>query len=175
MIQLPLVRIATDGCWIWTRLYLVTSKFHTMKSVLLSISILLFCTTLFSQSTDKEGVKAACQDYIDAFYLGDTLALKRSFSPHLNKFGYWKDDKSGEYAFEGYMTYEQALTYSRNVGESKKYPSPNAPKEIEILDVMNHIACAKITAWWGVDYIQLSHSENTWTIQQVIWEGPLEK
>ncbi len=129
----------------------------------------------FGQESPKDAVRKACQDYIDAFYLGDTLAVTRTFSPHLNKFGYWKDDKTKEYVFEGYMTYEQAFAYAKNISETKKYPGPKAPKEIVVLDVMNHIACAKIVAWWGVDYLQLSHSDGVWTIQQVIWEGPLEK
>jgi len=46
---------------------------------------------------------------------------------------------------------------------------------VEVLDVMNTIASAKVTAWWGTDYILLAKDNGKWMIEQVIWEGPLDK
>ena len=73
------------------------------------------------------------------------------------------------------MTFEEAKNYALNVLEKEKFPPKTAPKKVEILDQMNHIASAKVTAWWGVDYILLSKSNGKWMIEQVLWEGPLEK
>ena len=42
-------------------------------------------------------------------------------------------------------------------------------------DIMNSIAAAKVTAWWGVDYILLSKQKEQWMIEQVLWEGPLQQ
>ncbi|NNK81307.1 MAG: hypothetical protein HKO93_07400, partial [Flavobacteriales bacterium] len=53
------------------------------------------------------------------------------------------------------------------------FPDDAAPMEVEVLDVMNHIAAAKVTAWWGYDYILLSKEGDKWMIEQVLWEGPL--
>ena len=50
----------------------------------------------------------------------------------------------------------------------------NAPKKVEILDISNTIASAKVTAWWGIDYMLLSKRGDKWMIEQVIWEGPLD-
>jgi hypothetical protein len=55
----------------------------------------------------EDGIYSVCQDYIDAFYLGDTLAVKRIFSEHLNKFGYSMNDETLLQEFKGYMTCEQ--------------------------------------------------------------------
>ena len=51
----------------------------------------------------------------------------------------------------------------------------NKIRNAEILDIGNHIASAKITAAWGVDYVLLSKEEGKWMIEQVIWEGPYIK
>lgn len=71
------------------------------------------------------------------------------------------------------MTWRQAIDYAKGVFEKKNFAKPEAPKKVEILDVLNSIASAKVTAWWGIDYILLSKQNNEWIIEQVIWEGPL--
>jgi hypothetical protein len=39
----------------------------------------------------------------------------------------------------------------------------------------NTIASAKVTAWWGIDYVLLSKQGDKWIIEQVLWEGPPAK
>ncbi|MFT4665894.1 MAG: hypothetical protein ACI8YQ_000945 [Polaribacter sp.] len=48
-------------------------------------------------------------------------------------------------------------------------------KKVEVLDVENNIASAKVTAFWGIDYMLLSKVGDKWMIEEVLWEGPLEK
>lgn len=142
-----------------------------------TITIIL-CVIAFNlsqaQTSDKAGVEKACMNYIEGFYEGDTAKLKESLQPSLNKFGFWKN-KDGNYDQQDYMTFERALAYATNVKEKKQFAKPDAPKVVEILDVGNSIAAAKVTAWWGIDYILLSKRGDKWMIEQVIWEGPLEK
>lgn len=114
-------------------------------------------------------------DYIEGFYEGDTTKLIRSLKPALFKFGYWKNNTSGKYAPDGNMTYREALDYAKRVFEKKNFPKADAPRKVEVLDVMNTIAAAKVTAWWGVDYILLAKQDDRWIIEQVLWEGPLQK
>jgi hypothetical protein len=73
------------------------------------------------------------------------------------------------------MTYREALNYAKNVSEKKNFAKADAPKKVEVLDIMNTIAAAKVTAWWGVDYILLAKQDDKWIIEQVLWEGPLQK
>ena len=142
-----------------------------------SITILL-CVLAFNlsqaQTSDKAGVEKACMNYIEGFYEGDTAKLEESLQPSLNKFGFWKN-KDGNYDQQDYMSFEKALAYATNVKEKKQFAKPDAPKVVEVLDVGNSIAAAKVTAWWGIDYILLSKRGDKWMIEQVIWEGPLEK
>lgn len=141
--------------------------------------LLLFCmltyTSIAQKSEDKKGVETACYNYIDGFYQGDTTKLEAALSPTLYKMGYWKDDKEGAYRHAGHMSYDKAMTYAKNVLKEKKFPKKDAPRHVEILNMGNHIAAAKITAWWGIDYALLSKSSGKWMIEQVLWEGPLDK
>ena len=130
-------------------------------------------STKLNSTTDEKLIEQVCLSYLEGYYEGDTLKLIESIQPRLHKFGFWKND-SGSYELEGYVTFEKAKNYARNVKEKENYAQENATKKVEVLDIMNHIACAKITAWWGIDYALLSKSEDKWMIEQVIWEGPLE-
>jgi hypothetical protein len=72
------------------------------------------------------------------------------------------------------MTWQQAIDFAKRVFEKKHFAKADAPKKVEVLDIMNTIAAAKVTAWWGVDYILLAKHEDKWMIDQVLWEGPLK-
>lgn len=141
--------------------------------------IILLCLLTFNlnqaQTSSKEGIEKACMNYLEGFYEGNQDKLKESLQPSLNKFGFWKDKDSDDYRQVNHMSFEAALAFAENVKEKKEFPANDAPKKIEILDISNTIASAKVTAWWGIDYILLSKRGDKWMIEQVIWEGPLEK
>jgi hypothetical protein len=143
-----------------------------MKRIL---PLLVFCllAKLSPAQDAKQQVERACLDYIEGFYEGDTSKLARSLKPSLYKFGYWKNKQTGNYDPDGQMTYQQAIDYAKKVFEKKNFAKADAPKKVEILDVMNSVAAAKVTAWWGIDYILLAKQNGVWKIEQVLWEGPL--
>lgn len=145
-----------------------------MKKVISIFLFVIFAKFTTAQNA-KEDITKACLNYIEGFYEGDTAKLIQSLKPSLFKFGYWKDKKSGKYAPDGNMTYRQALDYAKEVFTKKQFAKSGAPKKVEVLDIQNTIASAKVTAWWGVDYILLAKQEDKWRIEQVLWEGPLEK
>jgi len=67
------------------------------------------------------------------------------------------------------------LDYATKVFAKKSFPKADAPRKVEVLNIGNSIAAAKVTAWWGIDYILLSKQNDVWMIEEVLWEGPLEK
>ena len=139
------------------------------------VLVFIGVTCFANAQSDKEKIERACLDYVEGFYQGDTTKLVRSLKPTLYKFGYWKNKETGKYAPDGQMTYQQAIDYAKRVFDKKNFAKEGSPKKVEILDVMNTIAAAKVTAWWGVDYILLAKQDEKWMIDQVIWEGPLQK
>ena len=148
-----------------------------MKKVLLLIIGLALVGHLHGQqsNTEEAKVKAACMDYIEGFYEGDQDKLKRSLSPNLLKFGYMKRRGTEEFASAGQMTFEEALAYAKGVKEKQRFPKPDAPRGVEIYDVGDQIASAKVTAWWGFDYMLLAKKDGKWMIEQVLWQGPLKR
>lgn len=145
-----------------------------MKKIITTILLCLIIKFATAQDA-RTKVESACMDYIEGFYEGDTSKLIRSIKPGLYKFGYWKNKNTGKYESEGQMTFQQAIDYAKRVMAKKNFAKADAPKKVQVLDVMNSIAVAKVTAWWGVDYIMLSKQDDKWRIEQVLWEGPLEK
>ncbi|HEX5651784.1 MAG TPA: nuclear transport factor 2 family protein [Chitinophagaceae bacterium] len=145
-----------------------------MKKISLFLLLSLVLLSVSAQDA-KQKIEKACLDYIEGFYEGDTSKLIRSLRPSLFKFGYWKNKTSGQYEPEGNMSYRQAIDYAKRVLEKKNFAKAGSPKKVEVLDIMQSIAAAKVTAWWGVDYILLAKQGDEWKIDQVLWEGPLEK
>ena len=139
----------------------------------LTFVLVLFACTAFAQATSNDGVRAAVLDYVEGFYEGDTVKLKRSVSATLYKYGYWRDNKTNKYGGEQ-MTFRAAVDYSKGVMAKKRFAKPDAPKTIVILDEEEQVAAAKLTAWWGIDYLLLAKHDGKWMIEQVLWQGPLE-
>ena len=79
------------------------------------------------------------------------------------------------YEADGQMTFRQAIKYAENVKAKNNFAKADSPKRVEVLDVLDQIAAAKVTAWWGWDYVLLSKQTDRWIIEQVLWQGPLKK
>ena len=141
----------------------------------LIVLLLAFIAVNYLSAQEKEKVERACRNYIEGFYEGDTTKLIASLKPSLHKLGYWKNKNTGVYDFDGQMTYRGAMDYAKDVMTKKNFAKPDAPKKVEVLDVGNTIASAKVTAWWGIDYVLLSKQGDKWIIEQVLWEGPPAK
>ena len=137
--------------------------------------LLAFIAVNYLSAQEKEKVERACLNYIKGFYEGDTTKLIASLNPSLHKLGYWKNKNTGVYDSDGQMTYREALDYAKNVMAKKNFAKPDAPKKVEVFEIGNTIASAKVTAWWGIDYVLLSKQGDKWIIEQVLWEGPPAK
>ncbi|MBK6814340.1 MAG: nuclear transport factor 2 family protein [Saprospiraceae bacterium] len=147
-----------------------------MKKILALLICLNLGWKIQGQETkDHEGVTKALLNYVEGFYEGDTLKLIQCLKPSLHKIGYWKNKKTGEYDYEGQMTYVQAIEFARNVMIKKSFAKQDAPKKVIVLDIQEKTAAGKVYAWWGIDYVLLSKDNDKWMIEQVLWEGPPAK
>jgi hypothetical protein len=142
-----------------------------MKTLLLAATLVL-PTSLVGQSTpDSAGVRQAVLDYVEGFYEGDTTRLARGLLPQLNKYGYYIPRGDSVYTGEA-MSYAEAIQYANGV-KARNQPAPaTAPKKIVIFDVQDQTASAKLTAWWGTDYLLLAKYNGQWKIVQVLWQSP---
>ena len=138
---------------------------------LIIVTAFFCCFSFVSYSQDKAAIKRAALDYIEGFYEGDTMKIKRSLHPDLSKYGYRIDKKTKEYIGRQ-MTYERALNFARDVAKDPRWAAPEgAVKKVKILDVQDKIASVKLTAYWGIDYVLLAKLDGRWMIKKVLWQS----
>ncbi|MGH9887509.1 MAG: nuclear transport factor 2 family protein [bacterium] len=124
-----------------------------------------------ASAQEQEAVRRAALDYLEGFYEGDTAKLVRALRPEMFKYGFWKEKDSTRYSAEK-MTYDEAIAYARRFKASKRTTPATAPREVQLFDVQNQTASAKVRAWWGTDYLLLGKYDGRWMISHILWQGP---
>jgi hypothetical protein len=138
------------------------------------IACLLVSTACLAQS-DKDAVASAVNDYIDAFYYGDSIKLHRSIWPAVQKYGYSRPKDSAAYTGMA-MSWQQMNNYiSRVKARNDSAAANKQPRKVEVLDVQDQTAAAKCYAWWGTDYLLLGKHDGKWVITHVLWQSPPKK
>lgn len=145
-----------------------------MKKNLLCLFIIA-CSYLCQAQPAKEEVSNAVKDYVDAFYYGDTTRIHRSISADVVKYGYYIPKAKTIYEGEP-MSFKEMIDYAIAVNKRGARPDTDQfPKKIEVFDVQDQTASAKLTAWWGTDYILLAKLDGRWMITHVLWQSPPPK
>lgn len=124
-----------------------------------------------ADSTELAAVRRAALDYVEGFYEGDSTKLARSVRPDIYKYGFWRAADSTRYAGEQ-MKYPEFFAYAARV-RARNRPAPaTAPKDVVVYEVQNQTAAAKVTAFWGTDYMLLGKYDGRWMISSVLWQSP---
>jgi hypothetical protein len=134
--------------------------------------LLIACPIWSLAQPAKDEVTNAVKDYVEAFYYGDTSKIHRSISVNVVKYGYYIPKAKTIYEGEP-MSFKEMIDYAADV--KKRGASPNVdkfPRRIEIFDVQDQTASAKLTAWWGTDYLLLAKINDRWMITHVLWQSP---
>ena len=142
-----------------------------LLAMVLTFGALTSHTAAAQGAADRDGVTRAALDYVEGFYEGNTAKLVRSIRPDVYKYGFdWlKADR--RYAGEQ-MKWEEILGYARHFKEKGRTTPAAAPKKVDLLDVLDQTASAKVTAWWGTDYLLLAKYDGRWMITHVLWQSP---
>ncbi|MEM8486568.1 MAG: subclass B3 metallo-beta-lactamase [Bacteroidota bacterium] len=118
-------------------------------------------------ATDREAVEQAVLDYVEGFYLVQPERIAQSVSRQLAKVGYVQSE-------DGYRevprTYEQLYRGSQRYNADGHVDPETAPKVIEILDLLDQIAVVKLSAAWGIDYLNLAKQDGRWKVINVLWQ-----
>lgn len=118
--------------------------------------------------SDKELVRRAVEDYVHAIYKVEAARVERSVDKNLAKFGLVR--RNPQQAFQTLpMTFAQLKKLAASYNKSGRIKA-DAPQKIEVLDVLPRIAFAKLTAAWGIDYMQLHKNGKRWQIRHVAWQ-----
>jgi hypothetical protein len=119
-------------------------------------------------AADVEAVRAAVLDYVEGVYNVEPERIERSVHPDLAKLG-WGRTRDGEYR-EYPMTQPQLVELAKNYNKDGRIPD-DAPKKIEIYEVLDKTASIKLTASWGIDYMHLAKLDGKWLIMNVLWQS----
>lgn len=118
---------------------------------------------------DREAVKQAVLDYVEALYEADSSRIERSVHRDLFKLGFERD-KEGTY--KPYrMTYQELYDLAGRWNKNGRIPK-NSKKEIVVYDVADQTASAKLTAMWGIDYLHLAKFDGKWMITDILYQTP---
>ena len=118
---------------------------------------------------DREAVRNAALDYVEGVYNVQPERIKRSVHPSLVKRGFYKRASDAPYT-ESPMTFDQLVNLAATWNKEGKRDT--SIKKVEVLDVLDKTAVAKVTASWGVDYMLLGKYGEQWQIQQILWQSP---
>ncbi|MEM7187432.1 MAG: nuclear transport factor 2 family protein [Bacteroidota bacterium] len=120
--------------------------------------------------TDHDMVYAAVEDYVMALYNADPSRIERSVDTTLRKIGYyeWEGKKYDNVP----MTYDQLYKLSGSWNRDGSRTSESSPKIIDIYEVHDKTASAKLTAEWGIDFMHLSKVDGRWKIFNIMWQRP---
>lgn len=149
-----------------------------MRRLLFPLAMLaLTAAPLTAQNqADHRGVREAVLDYVEALYDVQPERIARSVHPTLVKQGMAKGANASAYRGPIPMNYQQLYDLAATWNRDKREVDPaTAPKVIEVYDVQDATAMAKLTASWGTDYFLLMKLEGKWMIMQVVWQTPMPR
>lgn len=140
-----------------------------MRNAILAAVVALTVAGPSAQPQDeRDAVRQAALDYVTAVYESKPELIERSVHPQLTKHGFMRQ-QDGTYK-QGRMTYEQLLDVARNWNKDRKRDT--SIKDVEVFDVLDQTASAKIRASWGIDYMQLAKFDGVWKIVNIVWQTP---
>lgn len=144
-----------------------------MKKLLL-IALAMFLaipvTAQTQENADKQAVRQAVLDYVEGIYNVEPARIERSVHPDLAKLGFSRRQTETAYRPGSKMTFAQLVDIARTYNKEGKLPK-DAPKKIEIYEVLDQTATVKLTAFWGIDYMHLAKFDGQWKIVNVMWQS----
>ena len=137
-----------------------------------SLALAITVAVGVAQGGDREAVRQAALDYLEGVYNTQPERIQRSVHPSLVKRGFVKRNGSGPYV-EAPMSYQQLVDLAGTWNKDKTRDT--SIKKVDVLDVLDQTAVAKVTASWGIDYLLLAKYDGTWKIGQIVWQSPPPK
>lgn len=133
------------------------------------IAILSLVSWTRADAEEEAAVRRAVLDYVEAIYHAQPELIERSVHPALHKQGLYRPEGASDYGTPLLMGYEQLVDLAARWNPDGR--RGDLTHEVEVLDMLDVTAAAKLTASWGVDYMQLMKSDGTWKIVQIVWQS----
>lgn len=123
------------------------------------------------KETAIKNVTSASYNYIDAFYKVDTTLAYKSVHKELRKVGWWYNGKTKEFSNALEMPFGDLVALAKKWNIKGDRANENSIREVKVLEVSDKIAVAKVTAVWGIDYLNLVNTDEGWKIINIVWQS----
>lgn len=123
-----------------------------------------------SINSEYDLVYQAVEDYVLGLYDVNPGLIERSVDTTLRKLGYY--DYNNESYYNMPMSYQQLYDLSSNWNKKGDQADSESLKLIDVYEVHDKTASAKLTAVWGIDFMQLYKRDGKWKIINIIWQSP---
>ena len=145
-----------------------------MKTTFTLISLVLCLHLGLAQDPSEEvdAVQSACFDYINAFYQADTTLAYRSVHKSLRKTGFYWDKEKEAYSDQLEMPFDDLIALAKRWNADGSRANEKTPKGVEVFEISDKTAVAKVNAIWGIDYMALMKVDGKWMIVNVLWQSP---
>ena len=120
-------------------------------------------------AADRAAVQQAALDYVEAIYTSDVSRIERSVHPQLTKRGFWRESPTLPWGPQSTMTYDQLVNLTKTWNAKKDRDT--TIKKVDVYEVLDQTASAKVTAMWGIDYLHLAKYDGRWKIINIVWQA----
>ena len=126
---------------------------------------------------DMEAIEQAALDYMEGWFTGDAIRMRRALHPDLAKRCLCYDPETGEASGEFYGSKaDQLVRLTAEGGESKWSDTPYDPEigrknfDIVVLEVFRDVAVARVWSRAYVEYLQLGNfGKAGWKIVNILY------
>ncbi len=143
-----------------------------MKTITILLA-LFFTVQLIAQDKDQavKDVTQAAYNYIDTFYKADTTLAYKSVHKDVRKVGWWFDEKKNAYTDNLEMPFNKLIALAKKWNVKGDRATAESPREVKVLEVSDKIAVVKVTAEWGIDYLNMVNTDKGWQSINIVWQS----
>ena len=140
-------------------------------SVLFLALFFTVCITAQDKETVIKDITQTGYNYIDTFYKVDTTLAYKSIHKNLRKVGWWYDDKKKAYSQDLEMPFDALIKLAKKWNAKGDQVNAQSPRKVEVLEVSDKIAVVKVTAIWGIDYLNMVNTDDGWKAINIVWQS----
>lgn len=118
-------------------------------------------------AADSAAVRAAALDYIDGWYGGDSVRMRRAVHPDLAKRIMVRE--AGGTRRLSHLSADQ-LVGDTGRGGGRTTPAVERRNDVRILDMFGETASVRVDARDWIDYLHLARGDQGWVIVNALWE-----
>ena len=118
---------------------------------------------------DAAAITAVARDYIEGYFEGDEVRMRRCLHPELVKRTIWHQPETGAWGLGRPRTADDMIGWARD-GVGREAVDRGRPITISIGDAFRHIASVKVASGPFMDYLHVAKIGDRWLIVNVLWE-----